>query len=260
MNVTGVDFIAVPTRDFEKASDFYGNVLGLERSIQWGDMPAAEFETGSLTIAVMQSDAFGIEFSAALTPGRLHVDDVAAARDGARGAGNRLPRRHHGQRRLSHGPLRGPGRERADAPLPLRAPPGLGLTSALRGRPRQARPRRGALSCWSVLTRSFGSPALMAGDPAFRRKSFAAGLTHPKAAGLRGRAGGGADLLVGGRALLADVVAVAHARTRSSSSPRLLVQREPPVAPCSMAAGISNVLLRTVQPSMVPPPLAVLAT
>ena len=125
MNVTGVDFITVPTRDFEKASDFYGNVLGLERSIQWGDMPAGEFETGSLTIAIMQSDAFGIEFAAALTPGRAARGRRGRRPRGARGAGDRLPRRHHGQRRLPHGPLRGPGRERADAPLPLRAPPGL---------------------------------------------------------------------------------------------------------------------------------------
>ena len=27
--VTGVDFITVPTRDFEAASEFYGNMLGL---------------------------------------------------------------------------------------------------------------------------------------------------------------------------------------------------------------------------------------
>ena len=81
MDVTGVDFITVPTEDFEKASDFYGNVLGLERSIQWGDMPAAEFETGTLTIAVMQSDAFGVEFPPHSHPVALHVDDVAAARE-----------------------------------------------------------------------------------------------------------------------------------------------------------------------------------
>ena len=62
MKVTGVDFITVPTRDFEEADRFYGDVLGLERSKQWGSMPAREYETGSLTIALMQSDAFGIEF------------------------------------------------------------------------------------------------------------------------------------------------------------------------------------------------------
>jgi catechol 2,3-dioxygenase-like lactoylglutathione lyase family enzyme len=78
--VTGVDFITVPTRDFEAAEEFYGSVLGLERSKQWGDMPAREFETGSLTIAVMQSDAFGLEFSPHTHPIALHVDDVAAAR------------------------------------------------------------------------------------------------------------------------------------------------------------------------------------
>ena len=78
--VSGVDFITVPTRDFEKASDFYGNVLGLRRSKQWGDMPAREFETGNLTIALMQSDAFGIEFEPHSLPIALHVDDVESAR------------------------------------------------------------------------------------------------------------------------------------------------------------------------------------
>src|SRR3954471_4693550 len=80
MNVTGVDFIALPTRDFEAAERFYGEVLGLRRSKRWGEMPAREFETGSLTIAVMQSDAFGIEFQPHTHPIALQVDDVQAAR------------------------------------------------------------------------------------------------------------------------------------------------------------------------------------
>ncbi len=80
MKVTGVDFITVPTRDFEKASAFYGGVLGLPLSKRWGQMPAAEFETGTLTIAVMQSDAFGIEFAPHTHPIALHVEDVATAR------------------------------------------------------------------------------------------------------------------------------------------------------------------------------------
>jgi predicted enzyme related to lactoylglutathione lyase len=78
--VTGVDFITVPTQDFEKASEFYGTVLGLPCSVRWGDMPAGEFETGTLTIAIMQSDAFGIEFQPHTHPIALHVDDVEAAR------------------------------------------------------------------------------------------------------------------------------------------------------------------------------------
>ena len=80
MNISGVDFIAVPTQNFEKADEFYGDVLGLERSKQWGSMPAREYETGSLTIAVMQSDAFGIDFQPHSHPVALHVDDVEAAR------------------------------------------------------------------------------------------------------------------------------------------------------------------------------------
>ena len=81
MNISGVDFITVPTQDFEKADEFYGGVLGLERSKQWGSMPAREYETGSLTIAVMQSDAFGTEFAPHSHPIAFHVDDVAAARE-----------------------------------------------------------------------------------------------------------------------------------------------------------------------------------
>ncbi len=80
MKITGVDFITVPTRDFEKAEEFYGTVLGLPCSTRWGKMPAAEFETGTLTIAVMQSDAFGLEFQPHTHPIALHVDDVEAAR------------------------------------------------------------------------------------------------------------------------------------------------------------------------------------
>jgi catechol 2,3-dioxygenase-like lactoylglutathione lyase family enzyme len=81
MNISGVDFITVPTQDYDKADEFYGDVLGLERSKQWGSMPAREFETGSLTIAVMQSDAFGIDFKPHSHPIALHVDDVAEARE-----------------------------------------------------------------------------------------------------------------------------------------------------------------------------------
>jgi catechol 2,3-dioxygenase-like lactoylglutathione lyase family enzyme len=80
MNVTGVDFICVPTRDYDAASAFYGDVLGLPFSKRWGTMPAGEFETGTLTLALMQSDAFGIEFKPHSHPIALHVDDVAAAR------------------------------------------------------------------------------------------------------------------------------------------------------------------------------------
>jgi catechol 2,3-dioxygenase-like lactoylglutathione lyase family enzyme len=78
--ITGTDFITVATEDFDRAIEFYGSVLGLPESKRWGDMPGVEFETGNLTIAVMQSDAFGIEFQANNHPIALRVDDVEAAR------------------------------------------------------------------------------------------------------------------------------------------------------------------------------------
>jgi predicted enzyme related to lactoylglutathione lyase len=78
--VTGTDFITVSTTDIDAAVKFYGEVLGLEESKRWGDMPAVEFETGNLTIAVMQSEAFGVEPRANNHPIELRVEDFEAAR------------------------------------------------------------------------------------------------------------------------------------------------------------------------------------
>jgi catechol 2,3-dioxygenase-like lactoylglutathione lyase family enzyme len=78
--ITGTDFITVSTKDFDAAREFYSGVLGLEESKRWGDMPAMEFETGNLTIAVMQSDAFGLEFHANTHPIEFHVEDFEGAR------------------------------------------------------------------------------------------------------------------------------------------------------------------------------------
>jgi catechol 2,3-dioxygenase-like lactoylglutathione lyase family enzyme len=77
--ITGTDFITVATRDIDAAVGFYGGVLGLPLSKRWGQMPAAEFETGNLTIALMQSDAFGVEFRANNHPIELRVEDFEAA-------------------------------------------------------------------------------------------------------------------------------------------------------------------------------------
>jgi catechol 2,3-dioxygenase-like lactoylglutathione lyase family enzyme len=77
--VTGTDFVAVPTKDYDAAAEFYGTVLGLPFGKRWGNMPAGEFETGTLTIAVMQSDAFGLEFEPHTHPIALHVEDFDAA-------------------------------------------------------------------------------------------------------------------------------------------------------------------------------------
>jgi catechol 2,3-dioxygenase-like lactoylglutathione lyase family enzyme len=78
--ITGTDFITVSTKDFDSAVDFYGNVLGLPEGKRWGNMPAVEYETGNLTVAVMQSDAFGLEFHANTHPIEFHVDDFDGAK------------------------------------------------------------------------------------------------------------------------------------------------------------------------------------
>jgi catechol 2,3-dioxygenase-like lactoylglutathione lyase family enzyme len=78
--VSGVDFITLSTKEIERAVDFYANVLGLERGKQWGNLPAYEFETGNLTIAVMQSDAFGIEHGTNSHPIEFRVDDFEGAK------------------------------------------------------------------------------------------------------------------------------------------------------------------------------------
>jgi catechol 2,3-dioxygenase-like lactoylglutathione lyase family enzyme len=78
--LNGVDFITVSTKDYDKAAEFYGETLGLPFGKRWGDMPAGEFEAGNLTIAVMQSDAFGLEFNPNTHPIEFHVDDFEAAK------------------------------------------------------------------------------------------------------------------------------------------------------------------------------------
>jgi predicted enzyme related to lactoylglutathione lyase len=81
VRVTGVDFVTIPTQDFEAAVGFYGTVLNLVPGPRWGQMPAMEFQAGDVTLAIMDPTAFGREFSAATMPIALHVEDVAAARE-----------------------------------------------------------------------------------------------------------------------------------------------------------------------------------
>jgi len=80
--VTGVDFVSVPTRDLDASMEFYGDVLGLQRSKTWGseDPLGAEFETGTVTIAVILPERLGIEFQPNRVPIAFHVEDVEAAR------------------------------------------------------------------------------------------------------------------------------------------------------------------------------------
>ena len=79
--VTGVDFVSVPTQNLERAVAFYGETLGLHRSVHRPENNFAEFETGTVTLNVHDPDKMGIgAFSANKNHLALHVEDVAAAR------------------------------------------------------------------------------------------------------------------------------------------------------------------------------------
>jgi predicted enzyme related to lactoylglutathione lyase len=78
--VTGVDFVTVFVKDYPAALKFYSETLGLEHSVDYEKIPAGEFETGSLTLQVMDAASVGREFVPSGHPIALHVEDVAAAR------------------------------------------------------------------------------------------------------------------------------------------------------------------------------------
>jgi catechol 2,3-dioxygenase-like lactoylglutathione lyase family enzyme len=82
-----VDFIAVPTRDRARAERFYGETLGLERNPNSTDT-WVEFETGNVTLALVEPEKFGMEFDplpfAAIA---IRVPDVGEARKALEDAG-----------------------------------------------------------------------------------------------------------------------------------------------------------------------------
>ena len=58
--ISRVDFVAMPTRDLERAVAFYGETLGLQRSVYRPERHHAEFEIGNLTLNVMNPVAMGL--------------------------------------------------------------------------------------------------------------------------------------------------------------------------------------------------------
>jgi predicted enzyme related to lactoylglutathione lyase len=78
--VTGVDFVGMPTKDVTAAARFYGDTLGLARSVYLPERNYSEFETGNLTLSVYNAEKMGLEHHVNPNPIALHVDDVAAAR------------------------------------------------------------------------------------------------------------------------------------------------------------------------------------
>jgi predicted enzyme related to lactoylglutathione lyase len=79
--ITGVDFVPVPTRNLDAAVAFYGDALGLPRAVYMPERGFAEFETGNLTLNIMNAEKMGLQHIRSGNPIALHVDDVAAARE-----------------------------------------------------------------------------------------------------------------------------------------------------------------------------------
>ncbi|MGI8506864.1 MAG: VOC family protein [Solirubrobacteraceae bacterium] len=86
-SVTGVDFVTVPTKDLDRAVEFYGTKLGLPRSAYHPDRGFAEFETGNLTLGVISPERMGLEYHVNRNAIALHVADMEAARSELEQAG-----------------------------------------------------------------------------------------------------------------------------------------------------------------------------
>jgi predicted enzyme related to lactoylglutathione lyase len=78
--VGGVDFVPLSTHDVAAAAKFYGEVLGLRRSVYMPERNFAEFETGNLTLSVIDGERMGIGHHLSRNAVALHVEDVEQTR------------------------------------------------------------------------------------------------------------------------------------------------------------------------------------
>jgi len=83
MQVEQIDFIAIPTRDPERAIAFYCDVLGIPESEYRGP----ELETPNVTLTFWQPEEQDLEFKPNESGFALRVADVHAAVEEARAAG-----------------------------------------------------------------------------------------------------------------------------------------------------------------------------
>lgn len=78
--ITKVDFVTVFVEDYPRATQFYGETLGLEQSADYGKIPGGEFEASNLTLQVVDAASIGRSFEPSTHPIAFHVADVGAAR------------------------------------------------------------------------------------------------------------------------------------------------------------------------------------
>ena len=78
IGVERTDFVGVPVRDIERAVQFYGETLGIERNAR-AHQNWPEFETGNVTLGIMVPETIGREFAPNPWPIALRVPDVVEA-------------------------------------------------------------------------------------------------------------------------------------------------------------------------------------
>jgi catechol 2,3-dioxygenase-like lactoylglutathione lyase family enzyme len=86
IQVERTDFMSVPVRDIERATEFYEHTLGLRRAPGSGGWP--EFETGNVSLYLIDPTNIGQEFTAPHSSYiALRVPDVHEARATLEAAG-----------------------------------------------------------------------------------------------------------------------------------------------------------------------------
>lgn len=78
--IGGVDFVALPTHDVTRAAQFYGQTLALPCSVLDEARKYAEFETGNLTLSIIDAEAMGLQHHPHRHEVALHVQDVSEAK------------------------------------------------------------------------------------------------------------------------------------------------------------------------------------
>jgi catechol 2,3-dioxygenase-like lactoylglutathione lyase family enzyme len=82
--ITKLDFIGIPSRDWERSREFYVETLGLAPE----PGSEAEFRVGDTCFGIWEPEKFGMPFAPQKNAHpALHVDDVAAARKELEGKG-----------------------------------------------------------------------------------------------------------------------------------------------------------------------------
>ncbi len=78
--IGGVDFVGLSTHDLDAGAAFYRETLGLRQSVFMPERNYAEFETGNLTLSLIDGEKMGIGHHQNANAIALHVEDVAEAR------------------------------------------------------------------------------------------------------------------------------------------------------------------------------------